>query len=87
MLFASTTPRAGPLGIRPKNEDDAKLPLKPLSDHYYEMAKDLRKSKIGVDMYLFSKENLVSHEIATVHYLSSLTGGSVQLYSPYHPQL
>ena len=38
-------------------------------------------------MYLFSKDPLASHEVATVHPLSSLTGGSVNLYSPYLPDM
>ena len=86
MLFAHTTPKTGPMALRPRTEEDNKLPLKPLTEQYYEYAKEMKKMKVGLDMYLFSKDPLASHEIATVHFLSSLTGGSVNLYSPFQPE-
>jgi len=36
-------------------------------------------------MYIIAKEILASQELATTHFISSHTGGSVHFYSPYSP--
>lgn len=86
MLFAHTTPKIGPLAIRVHTEEDSKCPLKPLGDQFIELAKELKTSRVGVDTYLFSKDGLAPQEVPTMHYISSATGGSLKLYSPYNPE-
>jgi hypothetical protein len=39
------------------------------------LGKELVRSRIGVEQYFFSKDNLITHELATTHFISSLTGG------------
>lgn len=48
------------MALRPRNEEDNKLPLKPLSADYYELSKELVKARIGVDMYIIAREVLAS---------------------------
>lgn len=55
MLFTGTTPKTGPLALRVRNQEDNKIPLKPLSLDYYELSKELVKARIGVDMYFITK--------------------------------
>lgn len=59
-MFSHTAPKAGPMALRPRNEEDNKLPLKPLSADYYELSKELVKARIGVDMYIIAREVLAS---------------------------
>lgn len=84
MLFANTPPRAGPHAIRTRNQQESVNVLKPLFGDYQALGKELLKLRVGLDLYIFGKENMVFHELATVHYLSSSTGGSVNLYIPYN---
>ena len=76
-------PRAGPCSVRMRNEEENKLPLKPISLEFYELAKELQRTRIGVDHFYFSKDNMLTHELATTHFLSSITGGELHLYNSY----
>lgn len=55
MLFSHCTPKTGPLGIRARNAEDSKAPYKPLSPDYYDLSKKYLESKVGIDMFIFSK--------------------------------
>jgi hypothetical protein len=35
MIFSHTAPRSGPMALRVRNEEDNKVPLKPLGPDYY----------------------------------------------------
>jgi hypothetical protein len=41
---------------------------------------------VGVDMYIITKDALVSWELASSHFIATHSGGSVHLYSPFVPQ-
>jgi hypothetical protein len=41
------------------------------------------RARVGVEHFYFSKDALVSHELATTHFLSSSTGGKLHLYTHY----
>jgi len=38
---------------------------------------------VGVEHFIFTKDNMISHELATVHFLSSQTGGPLHFYPGY----
>ena len=84
MLFACSDPRAGLMPIRQRKEEENNINLKPLFPDYYDVGKKLAKEdRLGVDMFIFSKDSLMNHELATTHCLSSLTGGSLNYYPSY----
>ena len=39
---------------------------------------------MGVEHFLFCKDTLISHELATNHFISSLTNGGLHLYQTYN---
>ena len=83
MLFANNAPRTGLHALKVRNVEENRRPLKPLSHDFEQLGKDLLQAKIGVDLYLFSKEHIVNHELSTVHFIASSTGGSAHLYPAY----
>jgi hypothetical protein len=83
MLFSCLDPRTGKCSIRPRNEEENKFPLKQLNNEFYELSKELLKARVGVEHFMFTKDNMISHELATVHYLSSQTGGPLHFYPGY----
>ena len=85
MLFSLLDPRTPPCGIRARTEEENKTPLKPIHLEAYEYAKELMRARVGVEHFYFSKDALVSHELATTHFLSSTTGGKLHLYTHYNP--
>ena len=85
-LFSHCTPKSGPLGIRARNAEDLKAPLKPLTTEYYDLGRQLLESKVGVEMFVVGKEVLMPQEFPTIHYICSLTGGALRFYCPFTSQ-
>lgn len=60
--------------------------MKPIHVEAHEFGKELARARIGVEHFLFSKDALVSHELATTHFISSLTNGGLHLYQHYQSE-
>lgn len=87
VLFSLNDPAAAPGRLRQREKEEVKTPLKPIHEEYQVLAKDLVKKRIGLDHFLFGKEGQVQHELATTHFLTSSTGGSLYHYMLFSPTL
>lgn len=87
VLFSVNDPVAAPGKLRPREKEEIKTPLKPIHEEYQALAKDLVKKRVGLDHFLFGREGHLQHELATTHFLSSLTGGNLYHYLVYTPTL
>jgi hypothetical protein len=57
--------------------------MKPIHSGSYELGRELVRLRVGVEHFYFSKDHLINHELATTHFLASLTGGELHLFSGY----
>ena len=85
VLFSMGDPTTVPGKLRPREKEEIKTPLKPLSEEYAQLSRELVKARVGVDHFIFGRENMYHHELATTHFLSTSTGGSVYYYTLYNP--
>ncbi|KRX02234.1 Zinc finger, Sec23/Sec24-type [Pseudocohnilembus persalinus] len=67
--------------VKLMNTDNEKQLYQPQGQQYAELAKQLLKSKIGVDMFIFAQ----SCDLATISLLTTMTGGSLYHYSDFDP--
>ena len=87
LLFSLLDPRSPPCAVGNRTEEQSKFVMKPMHVEGYEFAKELLRARIGVEHFVFSKDALVSHELATLHFLSSTTGGKMQFYHLYNAEV
>lgn len=61
------------------------MTLKPIHEEYVALAKQLVENRIGLDHFIFGREGHVQHELATTHFIATMTGGNLYHYLLFNP--